>query len=354
MPIDFPSGPTTGQVYTYEGRSWVWNGSAWDGVTPNYTLPAPSGNAIINGAFEINQRAFTSTTTNGSFGFDRWQYAPSGATGTYSAQSFATGAALAVGYEATNFARIDITTGNDVARLNQRIESVKTFAGQTVTLSFYAKGTNPATAGHLAASLNQAFGSGGSPENKLPEQTFVLTENWQRYSFTFSVDSISGKTIGTNDHLIVGIGQGSSTSTDSWTLDIWGVQLEAGTVATPFKRNAPSIQAELAACQRYFWRANLANGVGFTGFSDSTTSFIAFAQLPVPMRTQPVFSTNGALEVRRPGVTSSLVTVNPSGTAAQADLARLVATTAATQVQGQPGALTWSSGTPSIDFSAEI
>jgi hypothetical protein len=30
MPIDFPSGPTTGQVYTYEGRSWVWNGSAWD------------------------------------------------------------------------------------------------------------------------------------------------------------------------------------------------------------------------------------------------------------------------------------------------------------------------------------
>jgi hypothetical protein len=30
MPIDFPNSPTTGQVYTYQGKSWVYNGSAWD------------------------------------------------------------------------------------------------------------------------------------------------------------------------------------------------------------------------------------------------------------------------------------------------------------------------------------
>jgi hypothetical protein len=30
MPIDFPTGPTTGQVYTYEGKSWIYNGTAWD------------------------------------------------------------------------------------------------------------------------------------------------------------------------------------------------------------------------------------------------------------------------------------------------------------------------------------
>jgi hypothetical protein len=30
MPIDFPSSPTTGQVYTYEGKSWVYNGTGWD------------------------------------------------------------------------------------------------------------------------------------------------------------------------------------------------------------------------------------------------------------------------------------------------------------------------------------
>jgi hypothetical protein len=248
-----------------------------------------SGNAIINGAFEINQRNFTSTTTNLAYGFDRWQYAPSGATGTYSAQSFSAGSSALVGHEALSFARLAITTGNDNARLNQRIESVRTFAGQTATLSFYAKGTNPATAGQLTAVLSQAFGSGGSAENLLPEQAFILTPDWKRYSFTFSVDSISGKTITTNDHLIVGIGQGSSLSTDAWTLDIWGVQLEAGAVATPFKRNAPSIQAELAACQRYYFRSGGDNTVQYfgTGAAESTTATRFAIIPPVTMRVAP-------------------------------------------------------------------
>ena len=30
MPIDFPTSPTTGQVYTYQGKSWVYNGTGWD------------------------------------------------------------------------------------------------------------------------------------------------------------------------------------------------------------------------------------------------------------------------------------------------------------------------------------
>jgi hypothetical protein len=30
MPIDFPNSPTTGQVYTYLGKSWIWNGTGWD------------------------------------------------------------------------------------------------------------------------------------------------------------------------------------------------------------------------------------------------------------------------------------------------------------------------------------
>ena len=32
MPIDFPTGPTTGQVYTYQGNSWIYSGTAWDKV----------------------------------------------------------------------------------------------------------------------------------------------------------------------------------------------------------------------------------------------------------------------------------------------------------------------------------
>jgi hypothetical protein len=30
MPIDFPSDPTEDQIYTYEGKSWIYNGFAWD------------------------------------------------------------------------------------------------------------------------------------------------------------------------------------------------------------------------------------------------------------------------------------------------------------------------------------
>ena len=29
MAIDFPPTPTVGYIYTYEGRSWQWNGIAW-------------------------------------------------------------------------------------------------------------------------------------------------------------------------------------------------------------------------------------------------------------------------------------------------------------------------------------
>ena len=32
MPIDFPSSPTTGQVYTYQDNSWIYSGTAWDKV----------------------------------------------------------------------------------------------------------------------------------------------------------------------------------------------------------------------------------------------------------------------------------------------------------------------------------
>jgi hypothetical protein len=346
-----PSSPIFGMQWfnSLTGKTYLYYSGSWIEIDSNGTATQPSGNAIINGAFDIWQRG--TSFASGGYTADRWLVDYAGGAGTTSRQTFTPGTAPAAGYEGQFFLRKGATTGAQFGSLLQRIEDVRTFAGQTITLSFWAKGTNPT--GGFAANFIQNFGSGGSSQVAASAQTFSLTASWQRFFFTFNIPSISGKTVGTDSYLFLSLYQFASNTSAS-TLDIWGVQVEAGTVATSFKRNAPSIQAELAACQRYFWRANLANGVGFTGFSDSTTSFIAFAQLPVPMRTQPVFSTNGALEVRRPGVTSSAVTVNPSGTAAQVDLARLVATTASTQVQGQPGALTWSSGTPSIDFNAEL
>ena len=30
MPLDFPPSPSLNEIYTFGGRSWQWNGTAWD------------------------------------------------------------------------------------------------------------------------------------------------------------------------------------------------------------------------------------------------------------------------------------------------------------------------------------
>jgi hypothetical protein len=269
MPIDFPTGPTEGQIYSYQGRSWIYNGSAWDGVTPNYTLPPPSGNAIINGAFEINQRGFTTGTTSGQFVADRFSTFAGGSSG-FTASLVANASEAGLPEEIPNivtFAGTITNATNGLITLFQRIENVSTFAGQTVTLSFYAKGS---TAGTIGVRLNQNFGTGGSAQ-VVQTQTQEITTSFVRYQMTFNLDSIAGKTIGANNQLFLGIDKNAGTlivgggynPNYTGTLSITGVQLEAGAVATPFKRNAPSIQAELAACQRYYERGASQMFVGF-------------------------------------------------------------------------------------------
>jgi hypothetical protein len=100
------------------------------------------------------------------------------------------------------------------------------------------------------------------------------------------VPSVSGKTIGAGSFLRASF---SLPLNSTFTIDIWGVQVEPGTVANDFRRNANSLQGELAACQRYYYRTNaLLNGLSFLstlGVGISSTSYsVAFA-LPVVMRT---------------------------------------------------------------------
>lgn len=314
---------------------------------------AAGKNKIINGDFDVNQRNFTTST--GGYGFDRWALSLSGGTSTYTPQTFTLGTAPVAGYESKNFARVATTVGNDLCRLEQKIESVRTFAGQTATVSFWAKGTNPTTAGNLAITLTQFFGTGGSPSTNviLTQQTFVLTANWTRYSFTFAIPSISGKTLGTanDDYLALWIGQGTSVSTDAWTLDLWGVQLEEGVTASPFQTATGTIQGELAACQRYYYRQNGISNTPFGfGMAATTTSFRLSLPYKQSMRVSPSSIDFSGLQVvdTLGGYAVSNLVITAAGT----DFADLTATS--TGMTAQRAGWINGSGTCYIGLSAEL
>jgi hypothetical protein len=222
-------------------------------------------------------------------------------TTTYSAQTFTPGTAPVAGYESQNFARLVTTgqTGSCYSVFGQKIEDVRTLVGQTITISFWAKAGSGTP--KIGAGLTQIFGSGGSSLNLIiPFSTTTITTSWARYSLTYTVPSISGKTVGTTTpgalflQMWVSAGTDSNARTGSLgiqsnTFDLWGVQLEYGSKATPFQTaSGGSPEGELAMCQRYYY----AHAVGNTqpiaiATSYSTTLSIAYLQFPVTMRTAP-------------------------------------------------------------------
>ena len=272
---------------------------------------AAGKNKIINGDFGINQRSFTSTTSTGTFGFDRWATAFVDGTSTYSAETFTPGAAPVAGYEGTNYARL-VTTGQTLSTaqtlLRTRLEDVRIFAGQTVTVSFWAQSGSGTPS--VAVELAQVFGTGGSPSASVtgiiaatPKQAISTTFN--RYSYTISVPSISGKTLGTTAstsylQLSLWVSAGSNFDARTGTLGIqtntfnfWGIQIESGSVATAFQTATGTVQGELAACQRYL--PSIATGSYLIGGSSSTTNSYFDFTFQVPARITPTGITISAL-----------------------------------------------------------
>ena len=43
MPINFPNTPSLNQVYTFNGRSWEWTGTAWRAYTASFGPTGPTG-----------------------------------------------------------------------------------------------------------------------------------------------------------------------------------------------------------------------------------------------------------------------------------------------------------------------
>jgi len=215
-------------------------------------------NLIINGAMQVAQRG-TSVTGKTDLAYhtvDRWQSVGSGSTYSQSQQAVTLGDSTVGDFK--YFLRHEVTTANDFAGILYKIEDVQSVPEGIVTLSFYAKGTNPG-GGSLQLRGRQNFGSGGSPSSEVIQtaQTLTLTSSWQRFTYQITVPSISGKTLGTaanTSYYRIDIQQPSDDdTTDAWTLDITGVQLEVGDTATPFEHR--SFGEELSLCQRYYQKS---------------------------------------------------------------------------------------------------
>ena len=246
-------------------------------------------NMVTNGNFAVWQRG-TSFSSSG-YGADRWDYGTSGGAGVHSRQTF-TGSDIDT-FGTQYFHRLAVSVGANNQGMSTTLEDLSRFAGKTFTLSFYAKGTNPA-GGHLTTLIGGETGSGGSGDWEVGgTNEIVLSSSWQKFTVTMTFPSMNGRTLGTSSYLYVYPARQPSddNTTNAWTMDMSQVQLEVGDTATPFEHR--SYGEELAKCQRYYWEA-VAPSQGTLGrmsyIAASTGGLELLPMYPVPMRASPSVS----------------------------------------------------------------
>ena len=282
------------------GRSRQASDRAWQ---------AARKNLFINGCFRVWQRG-GSQTASGYGSDDRYSNAYSGTTSTVNRQTFVLGQTDVPG-EPQYYSRTAVTSsaapGNFAIKI-QAIEDARVTAGKTITFSFWAKADASKT---IALEWFRSYGSGGSPSlndngSVLGWEHFNLTTSWQKFTVTYDVPSLSGKTLGTNeDHYFspflwmdAGTSYNSRTGSlghQSGSFDFAQMQFEFGDEATEFEFRP--FGTELMLCQRYFQKnydldqvpGDIIPGDGGIHFrvGNSTTDWwipIYFHQM---MRTQP-------------------------------------------------------------------
>jgi hypothetical protein len=279
-------------------------------------------NRIINGAMVIDQRNAGASVTAG-YPVDRWGYDASQAS-KFTIQQNAGSVTPPAGF--ANYLGFTVATAvtigaGDYFTLIQRIEGFNTAdlawgtaSAATVTLSFWVR-----------SSLTGTFGGAikNSAENRSYPFSYTINSanTWTLISITIAGDT-SGtwlKTNGQGLNLFFSLGVGTTYSgtagawaatnyasatgatsvvgTNGATFYITGVQLERGSTASSFEYR--SYGAELALCQRYFYKVDGTDGLSSVGagMSISTTEGRIAVQYPVKMRASPTASYSGTIYI---------------------------------------------------------
>jgi hypothetical protein len=271
------SGTVVRQGVGADGSYLVADSTQADGLNwagPSYIA---GKNAIINGGFDVWQRG-TSFTTSGAYTADRWAEVNGANSITYTRS---TDVPSSLGFQ------YSMSRAGTGANTVQRVEAANAapLAGQTATLSFYYKSTAGSDSlGYSIYHANSADNFGAVTQIGSNQTIATPSTSWTRVIYSFSVPA--GGANGLAFYFFRG---NTATST---TL-ITGVQVELGSVATPFSRTGGSIQGELAACQRYCYSVNYLNGtkgvynVLATGRSTSSTAGALNFVMPVSLRVAP-------------------------------------------------------------------
>jgi hypothetical protein len=289
-------------------------------VTQNL-IPASSflRNRIINGDMRVAQygTGATTVTSSGYFACDRWQQIASQSS-KYSVQQNAGSVTPAVGYinylGATSASAYSVLS-SDYFALAQYIEGLNisdlawgTANAKTVTLSFQVYSS-------LTGTFGGALGNNGQSRSYPFSYTISSANTWTTVSVTISGDTTGTwlTTTGRGIGVYFGLGAGSTytapanawvagvytqpnstvsvVGTSGATFYITGVQLEVGTVATPFERRLYG--TELMLCQRYYCSSY--GGVSAPGSATNLGMPVLIAgqgsvQYPIQMRAAPTLA----------------------------------------------------------------
>jgi hypothetical protein len=291
-----------------DGETLVADSSATTGL--RYQAPV-NANPVLNSAFQVWQRGTSisiaaSTAAASGYSADRWDTATGANQAiTISRQTTSDTTNLPFIQYCARYQRNSGQTGTGALTLAQNFESINSiqYAGKTVTFSFYGRaGANySATSSALNVYIwngtgtdQNVIGAGFTGQNAFINSSATLTTTWQRFTFTATVPTNATQ-------IATGLSftpTGTASTNDYF--EVTGVQLEVGSVATPFKTYAGTIQGELAACQRYYVRwTGSASYPRFAskGVSLSATNVYFYVDHPVEMRVAPTaieFSTLAA------------------------------------------------------------
>jgi hypothetical protein len=267
-----------------------------------------SPNYLINGAFDFWQRGTSFTST--SYGPDRWWLPISGGTTSQETADLPPGFQYGVRYTTSG--------ASQFGQFNQPIETAQVIRlrGKTVTLSGYIKITGSYTGNWISQALystsTDAYASQttlvpGSNKNVANS----ATTSWTRFSNTFVVPSDA---MGLRIENIP-----DSVQPSGVTIRMTGIQLEEGSVATPFRRNQANLDAEFQACQRYYYQIVRQNGSSSwaalpIGWTPTATSLEMYMHLP-QLRTTPTLEVSAASHFveQRTGAVPTSVSLGTGG-----------------------------------------